>query len=1150
MFLKLITGGTGSGKSKQLYGLITENSKNYSDSRSIVIVPEQYSYNTEKTLISKFNALGINGIEVTTFSRLVSRYINSDKNINTSGKMMIICKALSKIDEDNSYFAGKSMPGFIESIYDLFSEFKHYGILPEDLSVPEDSSNAFSQKLNSIKSIYTKYLENFSDSFTDSDDNMSLLSKLAGESDIFKDTFFYIDNYDNFMPRHYEIIRAMLSSSRGVYITLGIPKNADDELFSPIQQTQTRLLALAQDACVSIEMLHTDAPAETNKAPDIKHLLENIENKEKYDGACKNIEIFTARDAYSESEHIASEIVSLVRDKGMRFRDIGVICGDLSQYMHIITSVFPDYNIPFFTDEKMPVSQHPIAKTVLSVFNIIQENWSYNSVFSYLRSGYIYEKKDSETVPLNQDEIDLLDIYVSSHGIREKKAWFSEWTNKNETIFDDVLEARTADDYDFEKLNALRKKIIAPFSVFLENKGRTALSIATSVYDFMCNINLYDGIIFECAQLEKLGLHNESNQIKQIWNTVIETLDQVIKTAGKGSISRENFALYFKSGLSAAELAIIPSGLDSVSLGTVSRNSPSRVRALFIIGCAYGVIPASSSGQSLLTALDRSILRPHLAQVNKELAPDDSDINALERLKLYRILSTATEKIFISYPASDSEGSAIAPSSFISDLEDIFKDIKKSDNILSKPNAKELFASQKRGFYYMTKYKKNLPEKLRQKIDEHYTGIPKYREQIEFINECQKYASLPPKLSKLSVDALFGKNKKYSITALEKYNRCPFSYYIEKGLHAAAEKNGKIEKSHIGSLIHAAVCEYCTRIEAGAHSPTEIRQKWQELTPDHSRKIIDKIIEDIRKKITARSNSESKQAEYMLKRCGITLYKSAENIRKSIISGGYTSICREKDFEVQINWKNDSVTLYGKIDRIDIMELAAEHKVNIRVIDYKSGHKKFNLSAICNGLDLQLVLYSLAATQLYEKGILYKTKNRYTPQISGIFYNLLADEQVSISENNAELAEKEQKKLRRLDGIIVLGETENEYGIPQAICDMDKDFIEKRSSDFLNVSLKTDNTLSQASQVTTQNVFNTVADYMKKSVIDADRRITNGDISINPYKSNTTTACTYCDFKEICLFDTHYDRYRCLINDSDKALKHMTKEVSGDEKLD
>lgn len=1147
MFLKFITGGTGSGKSELLYELITENAKLFPESRSVVIVPEQFSYNIEKTLISKIGALGINGIEVTTFSRLVSRYINTDNNINTSGKMMLICRALSETDEENSFFLGKNMPGFIDSIYDLFSEFKHYGILPDDLSISDNVGKSFAQKLNSIKDIYAKYLENFAESFTDSDDNLSRLANLAGESDIFKNTFFYIDNYDNFMPRHYEIISAMLSRSNGVYITLGIPKSSDRELFSPIEQTKNRLLKSAQNACVPAETMQIDRVSENDYASDIEHLLKNWESKQKYGGSCENIEIFTARDAYSESEHIASEIISLVRDKGMRFRDIGVICGDLSQYLHIITSVFPDYDIPFFTDEKMAVSQHPITKTVLSLFNIIEENWSYNSVFSYLRSGYIYEKSDIGIIPINQEDVDLLDIYVSSHGIRGKKAWFSEWTDKSETIFDDVLESRVQDEYNLEQLNTIRKKITAPFEAFLQNKGRTALAIASAVYDFMCAINLYDGILYECEQLENLGLRNESNQLKQVWNTITETLDQVVKTAGKGSISRESFALYFKSGLSAGELSIIPSGLDRVSLGTVSRNSPSRVRALFVIGCTYGVIPASSAGQSLLTASDRELLRPSLSRLNKELAPDGADNNALERLKLYRVISTAKEKLYISYPASDSEGSAIAPSSFISDLKDIFPDIKESDNIISQPTVEELISSQKRGFYHMEKHYST--DRLWKKVYEYYSELPEYKEQIKYINIYKNHSVLPAKLSADAVEMLFGKNKKYSITALEKYNRCPFAYYIEKGLHAAEEKSGKIEKSHIGSLIHAAVCEYCTEVEKGAQSPNEIRKKWEELTPDSSRAIIDGIMENIRTKISARSQSEAKQAEYMLKRCGIILLKSAENIRKSIISGGYTSVCREKDFEVRIDWKKDSVTLYGIIDRIDVMELAAENKVSIRVIDYKSGHKKFSLSAICNGLDMQLVLYSLAAAQLYEQGLLYKSDIRYTPQISGIFYNLLADDRVSISENKAELAKREQKKMRRMDGIIVLDDTDDD-NVPKAICDMDRDFIENRSSDFLNVSLKTDNTLSQASQVTTESVFGTISDYMKKSVIDADRRISNGDISINPYKSNTTTACTYCNFKEVCLFDPHHDRYRCLINNSEKAIEHMTKEVSDDEKLD
>ena len=1151
MFLKIITGGIGSGKSSHLYRIIQENAEKYPNSNAIVIVPEQFSYTTEKTITEKFGGTGLNSIEVMTFSRLVSLYINCEKNILPAGKMMLICKSLADLSKENIYYSARNLPGFINSISDLFSEFKRYDILPEDLEDSNDGGESYIRKLASINEIYRNYLENFTSDFTDSDDNMSRFAEFISSAQKFKNTFFYIDNYDNFMPRHYEIIRSLLSNSAGVYITLGMTENPEG-LFKPVQNTKSRLYAMSKNAGIPAEDIFLNGSPDYIKSPDIKHLLENWEYKKEYPASCDNIEIFTARDVYSEAEHVASKIISLVREHDMRFRDISVICGDLEQYLHIITPIFADYNIPFFTDEKTTVTKHPIVKTVLSLFDIISENWSYNSVFTYLRSGYIYEKNDNIISRINPEDIDLLDVYVTAHGIKGKKAWFSDWTDAGETIFDDVLENRHRDEYDLEKLNELRKKIIAPFITFSENKGRTALAIATAVYGFMCDINLYDGIIFECEELDKLGMKNESQQIKQIWNTVLECLNQVVITADKGSISRENFALYLKSGLSACELSIIPPGLDRVSLGTVSRNSPSRVRALFIIGCSYGVIPACLCAQSLLTPPDRSLLASSLAVKNKELAPDDVHSNALERLKLYGIVSTAEEKLFISFPASDIEGSAVAPSSFIGDIKSIFPNVKAYDNVISSPDVKELLSSQKHGFYYMlsklSENAKEKPEKLWSKVYALYSALPEYSERLRILNQAAAYKHIQPKLSRAKAEMLFGKNKSYSITSLEKYNSCPFSYYLEKGLYAAPAKTGRIEKSHLGSLIHAAVCDYCAIVEDSAQSPEQIRNKWEQLTPELSSHIIADIMSDIKEKVTKKSG-ESKQIEYMLSRCAATLRKSADNIRKSIISGGYISVCREKDFEIQIDWKDRKVKLFGTIDRIDIMEDAVENKAKIRVIDYKSGYKKFSLTAICNRLDMQLVLYALAAAKMYETGMLYNHGPLYKPQISGIFYNRLIDDFVEIPKNDEALAQKEQLKSRRLDGMIVLDE-ENGNLISDEICDMDSAFQENKSSEFLNVSLKTDNTLTKASQVTSRSTFNTVSDYMKKSVIDADRRISDGDISINPYKDSTKTACTYCHYKEVCLFDPKYESYRCLISNSDEALEYMKKEVDSDEKLD
>ncbi|MDD6214535.1 MAG: exodeoxyribonuclease V subunit gamma [Firmicutes bacterium] len=1156
MFLNIITGGLGSGKSNLLYELMRKNLKNNPTSKAVLIVPEQFSYTAEKTLTDRFGGLGLNNIEVITFSRLVYRFLDATKNVLPSGKRILVSKAVMRMDESNMFYNSSKKNGFTDALSEIFSEFKHYSIVPKDLEEIADDDSATTKKLLSVKHLYESYLNFFNEDFSDSDDSLDKFAELVSSSEIFFDTFFFIDDYTDFLPQHLRVIKALIAKSRGVHITLCLGNESPDSLFSLALKTKKQLQAIALDLGADLYGNHLEKAPEYIAAPDIRFLLENWDNPQKsYNGCCENLRIFAASDLYAEVEKVAVSITSLVRDKCYRYRDIGIICGDMNSYIHILNAVFSDFDIPYFADEKLAVTMHPITKTVLSLFDIIDENWSYNSVFDYLRAGYIYIKEGTEIHPISQEDVDLVENYVRRCGIRGKKAWFSEWTASGDSIFDDVIENRHRSETDLEKLNSIRLMIIRPFQKFLESRSRTVRAIAEAVFGFICDINLYDGILYEAQCLSKSGMRDESEQFKQIWNYILEVLDQMVLTMSSDVISRENFSACFKSGLSQCMLSIIPSGLDRVSVGTVERNSPSRVKVLFIIGANHGLIPKEVSSSGIFSAYDRSLINAKLGTRGKELAPDSIRRVLAENFKLYRILSTATEKLYISYSVSTPDGSSLMPASFVHGIENVFHDIPKEDNVITKPSDEELLSSAKRGFYYMlnrlSEYYHEKPDKIWQDVFNWYSKNPKYSDKLDILKAAARYKRIQPALSREKAGLLYGANKKYSITALEKYSKCPFSYYVEKGLYAQPQDEKRIEKSQIGSLIHAAVCEFCKIVETGAQSVSEIKECWSVLTRKKSEQIVSDVMDSMRTKILVRADSSTKQLEYLLSRCERTLKKSVEIIRKSITNGGYAAVCYEKDFEVDINWKNETVTLIGTIDRIDVMELAAENRVNIRIIDYKTGKKNFSVAAVCNCIDMQLVLYAVAVSKLYRSGKLEKCTPGLTPYVSAIFYNTINDEFVTIDSDDKEIAKKELSDLKKLDGRIILDDGENldaSEGIPETVRDMDSELEQNRTSSFLNVKLKkNEDSFYKSSQLESRRNFEKMAEYMQKCAVSTDKAIKSGKIDIRPYRNNQISACNYCDYREVCMFDAAFDKYRNVISQADKAMEHMIKEIESDE---
>lgn len=1147
MPIEIIAGGVGSGKSRRLYEQMLKNLAENKGSRAVLIVPEQFSYTAEKTLSKAIGGLGINGIDVATFSKLLKKTVPQKNHLLASGKTMLIQKAAKSVSADNLFRLSSARTGFISALSELFDEFKRYGVAPADFDGLTVENPHTEKKLKSVNEIYTAYIESMPEDFSDEASDFIEFSDIVKSSSVFDNTFFYIDDYNDFMPYHYYTIMALAEKSLGVFINLCIDENAFGNLFSPVLKTRNRLISLAERAGIPLSVKNLSGKCEYIKSEDIRFLIENWEEKPHYPKKSENISIFNSLDVFSEVYHTASQIISLVRDSGYRFRDIGIICGDMEQYLHIMTAVFDDFDIPFFTDEKLSVTMHPVAKTVLSLFNILKENWSYSAVFDYLRTGYIYTKTENGVTPILQEDIDLLENYVLLHGLKGKKAWLSTWTKTSETVFDGVIENRSKDDTDLEKLNELRTLITAPFAAFLENKSRTASGIAEAVYNFMCNINLYEGLLKECEIFDQNGNRNEAEQFRQVWNFIIETLDQLVSVSGGGIISREDFADRFFCGLSECRISTIPSGIDRVSLGTVSRNSPSRVKALFVIGALDGQFPKSSSEGVILSNFDREYLESPLKGRKKELAPVGAGKIALENFKFYRAFTAATEKLFISFPSSDREGNSVNAAHFVSELSEMF-DIEIKENIISKPSVSELLASSKHGFYYMlsnlSEFYKEKPERLWHTVYDWYAKNPEYRDRLEILKLAAEYKRKQPALSRMKAEMLYGKNKKYSITALEKYEKCPFSYYLERGLCLTEQKEYKIEKSHIGSLLHMAIYEFCHMVESGAASLSEIHERWKALSEDDCKNYIDAVIAKISEKVLKNAGDDVSRIEYLLLRCRITLENSVNAIRQSLASGEYVAVCYEKNFETVIDWKGDTITLCGTIDRIDIMEQIAENRLNIRIIDYKSGNKTFSVNAICDKVDMQLVLYALAAEDMAKKGNLSNTGG-LTPKISAILYSKLCDpESEEISPSQIE-KKSGVRKMQKMDGLFILDEEtdgENVSLSKKSLYQMDPALSETQKSEFLNVGFNSDGAIPKRTRITARKDFEILAKYMKKSALDADKAIKSGNIDIKPYKSGNNTPCEYCNFKEVCMFDARLDKYRFGTN-AENAYDIMKKEV-------
>ena len=1142
--MEIIRGGLGSGKSRYIFDSIAEKIKE-NPRKNIIIVPEQFSYKTERQAVEMFGGAGLNNVEVLTFSRLYSRYITNEPRLTPAGKRMIIFEALTRLPEDSLFYGCKDKQGFIDSTASLISELTEYLITPEILrqKAEEVSAKLLKEKLIAVADILEIYLSLTSGRFSDSEEDIARLADFAVTSGEFSDCDFWIDEFSVFLPQHYMIFEALLESGSDLHISVAID-SAESDFYEINKNILYRLRRLGEKAGVS--EYKTDDICRNTSSSELAFLKDNLERISEpdfkpWDKPTEDISLFVGKDLYKEVRHTALTIRRMVMEEGYRYRDIAVACGDTEGYSHIIEAVFNDYKIPYFTDTKMSAGDHPVALTVLSAFDIVLENWSYASVFRYLKTGYVFCENEDGVHEISPEGVDLLENYCLKYGIRGKNVWLDDekWQESQRGIFDAVLKSNNGFSADeLSEINRTRELFIAPFKPLYEKIAgrRTVREFAAALFELICDIRLFEGLEKRSAEFDSIGLRNEAEQARRIWNIIIEMLDQAVTVMGEEKCSREDFAGIISAGISAVEISIIPSGLDRVAVSSVDRSRQHDAKVMFLVGAVFGAIPKEVSAEGIFTDTDRLALKEVLAEDGMDIAADTQLKCEMDNFNFLCSLFKVKEKLFISYPAADAEGAVNRPARIISDLFKVFSELTAEDDIIYE-NESELLYSPESAYGYMLANRKKGGV-----ADGIYRWFEENRpEKLQIIENAGNYKSAPASITPQNAERLYEDSKSYSASRLDEYGNCPFGYFVKYGLKAKEQESWQVQKFDLGSIMHMAIEMYCQRIDGGAESFEALRRNWLELTDSESEKIIDEIIDDIEKRIISGIHRDGNKIRYIMMRLKKIVSRSAERVRKSLSAGEYTAVCYEKKFRVSVNWKGRSVSVNGTIDRVDMAENEEEKLAELRVVDYKTGRKNFSIVSICNRQDIQLVVYAIAAAEMYREGDIRYARADYSPKARAILYNHMRDDFV-LAEDEAE-GEALKIKNSRPDGLIVLDEN-GEGGVEiGAAVKMDKSLEHNKKSNVIRVELKADGTPTEASQVTSSSAFGVLCDYVKKAVIEIDQEIFSGIIKICPYSDGAESACEFCDFEEVCLYNERFDEKRGLVKDKNEAMEMMKREV-------
>jgi len=1147
MGLRAVYGRAGSGKTHCFLNEIKEQIRKGTDNPIILIVPEQFSFQAEKSLISAVGTGGIIKAEVLSFQRMAYRIFNEEggityPHIHPAGKSMVIYRILDKLRDKLRVFSGAcEQDGFVSTVSSLITEFKRYSVTPEHLQqagngLPEGDS--LRDKLSELSLIYGEFESIISERYRDSDDDLTLAARKLSGSRLYDGAEIWIDGFNSFTPQEYRMIGELLKKARNISISLCCDSlkyetTEETDVFSPVKHTWKKLAAIAKANGIDVRepVFAGDVLYRFRESPELCHLERNLYSFpfEVYDKKTVDMSLFSAMNIYTEIESAACEIVRLCRDEGLRFRDIAVVTRNLPAYEKLIEIIFSEYEIPYHIDRKADISNHPLVRLILSMMDIFTENWSYESVFRYLKTGL---------TNISQSDIDKLENYVLACGIRGSK-WLDEkpWDMSMDLIPSD---RDPGEDSKFlDEINRIRVQITEPLAKFRNRtKGKhTAREFCESLFDFLCALGVPGTMEEWIDKFRQRGELATASEYSQVWNTVMELLDQAVEVMGDETLGIERFSKVLRIGLGEYSIGTIPAALDRVFVGSAERSRSHEVRAMLLLGVNDGIFPSTAMKEGILSDQDRSVLNG----LGIELAGDTRTQAFDEQLLVYRTLTLPSHYLRISWPIADQEGRSMRPSVIVPRIKKIFPKISQGSDIVPKsPDEFDMgWVSRPHPAF------RRVVAAIRQKSDgkeinpawktvyRWFEENSEWKEKCDAIREAFGYRNEAQNISDEKVRLLYGEPVLSSVSRLEKYTSCPFAFYVQYGLGAKERRIYRLTPPDIGTFMHSVIERFSKMVEKGDVTWRTFDREW---CMDRVSEIVDEMLEKMQGRGIAASKRYAALIARLKRVVARTVWLIAEHIRRSSFDPvdyevGFGEGEKYPPIVIELD-SGKKIELRGRIDRIDALKTGDGKYLSI--IDYKSGTKDFRLSDLYYGLQIQLITYMDAIWESEEK----QTDVPVYP--GGMLYFRVDD---PIIRDRKDLSEEEiekaiMKKLR-MKGLVLAD--------VRMIKDMDKTI--EGTSLIIPATLNKGDVIGKNTSCATLEQFKVMRKFIRRLLKKIGNEIAEGRADIRPCKKKGITACAYCRFLPVCQFDATREEndYRLLYDKSNDEIWDLINKETNDE---
>ena len=1102
--LQLVLGRAGTGKTTYIQQQLCQAAGE--GKHCILLVPEQFSFESERSIYRVLGISGMANVEVLSFTRLSESIFRrygglAGRRLDETSRLVLMSLALDQVgDRLELYRRPMQNSSFLTTLVEVTTEFKNAGASPEDVEKAAKMADdpALVQKLQELSLIYGAFQALVERSFSDPLDDINRASQLAEEHQFFADTHVYIDSFMSFTAAEHRMLGAIIRDAITVtaaFCTPNLARGQRPGVFTPASKTALRLLRQARQLNVPVRPTVTLAQPVGFQKPGPVSVEAIAGGNPPPEQNADGVVIAKAGVPYDEVEYAAAQICNLVREHGLRYREMVVLVRDMERYRSAVQSVFGRYGIPYFSDERVELETQPIPIALIGALEAVRGSYKTDEILRLAKSP---------AIGLDPAAVAQLENYCYIWSVQGKD-WEAPFCNNPRGMSGNLSKQ---DEALLEELNQTRERLMQPLArLRVGLRGCNGQQFALAVYRYLEAVGCVENIRAFCDTLPPEEEKAQLDLNSAIWDSLMALLDVLAHTLGGAQYPLSRFIDLLRLAISSVDIGLIPRTTDQVMVGAADRVRLGRPKAAFVLGVNEGIFPPPVKPGGVFSDAERE----RLALAGLELSQPGLLRSLEERYFLYTALCCPSEYLFVTYAGAEPQGRKLEPSLMLARLMARLPQAVTStatlgevERIVNPATALEQLA---RSYRRADATAAAIGAYLAQSGDPYLSA------------RLQNLGRLPliEKLSPHNAQSLFGREMRLSPSRLEQYYNCPFRYFCRYGLGVQPLKKAEFSPLESGTVIHHVLETIISRhgSKALAH-----------LDEQALREEIIQIIKEYLSTVVAETDTLPARTKYLFERLVGVLVVVLQQLGAEFAQSAFEPV----GFEVQVGGEGPvaplkvqttagaTVTVEGKIDRVDMMEDGQERYV--RVVDYKSGQKKFRLSDLYYGLNMQMLLYLVAVCEGGQG-------NLAACNPAGILYMPSRIKPLSLPrETDEEQVQLKQQSTLQMNGLLL----------------NDRRVLEGMEQELKGKFIPTK---GESSLATTQELEQIRA-HVKQLVGEMADNLCEGKITPHPVAEGQNKPCDYCDYSMLCDIK-HTNRFREMVALSREEFFASLTEKGGEE---